>query len=290
MVPGFTLGTVEVGVILGLLNLLFLSFVIFQMPYLFGGMELIKNTPDLRLAEYARRGFGELVAVSGLVLPVLLIGHWLIRKSDRSAGKLFNVLAGVQIGLLFVIMASAVQRLLLLTGNLGYGMTTVRFYPMIFMIWLAIVFLWFGITVLRGVRQHFAWGALWFAFIILGGTHVLDPDEFIVKANVALMREGRDFDAAYNSSLSADATPALIEAFADMDPGDQQIVARTLAKRFCAKQQEVDARTWNMSRSVESWIFENDLGFPDLLERCDSALIVGPYIQPTRDQISLNEE
>jgi len=32
-----------------------LSFVIVQVPYLFGGMELIKNTPDLKLADYARR-------------------------------------------------------------------------------------------------------------------------------------------------------------------------------------------------------------------------------------------
>ncbi len=146
--PGFTLGTVEVSVILGLINLLFLSFVIFQVPYLFGGMELVQNTPDFKLAEYARRGFGELVAVSALVLPMLLLGHWLVRKDKPVTETLFRVLAGVQIALLFVIMASAVQRLVLLTGNLGYGMTTVRLYPLIVMAWLAVVFVWFGATVL----------------------------------------------------------------------------------------------------------------------------------------------
>ncbi|MEO6656196.1 MAG: DUF4173 domain-containing protein, partial [Pyrinomonadaceae bacterium] len=199
IVPGFTLGTVEIGVILGLLNLLFLSFVIFQVPYLFGGMDLVQNTPDFKLAEYARRGFGELVAVSALVLPILLASHWLIRKENPFTEKLFRVLAGVQIALLFVIMASAVQRLVLLTGSLGYGMTTIRLYPMIFMTWLAIVFIWFGATVLRGARDHFAWGALWSAFLILGATHVLNPDAFIVRTNIALMRQGREFDAYYNS-------------------------------------------------------------------------------------------
>src|SRR5687768_18426844 len=98
-------------------------------------------TPDLGLAEYARRGFGELVAVSALVLPLLLAVHWLIKKEDKLAGTLFKILAGVQIAMLFVIMASAVQRLVILTGNLGYGLTTVRLYPMIFMSWLAIVFI-----------------------------------------------------------------------------------------------------------------------------------------------------
>src|SRR4029450_9635684 len=97
--------------------------------------------------------------------------HWLIKKDNSTARNLFRVLAGTQIALLFVIMASAVQRIVLLTGNLGYGMTTVRLYPLIFMTWLAIVFIWFGVTVLRNARQYFAWAALWSAFFILGATH-----------------------------------------------------------------------------------------------------------------------
>lgn len=246
---GFTLGAVEVGVILGLMNLLFLSFVIVQVPYLFGGMEIVQNTPDFKLAEYARRGFGELVTVSALVLPTLLIGHWLIRKDSPFAGKLFRILAGSQIVLLFVIMASAVQRLVLLTGSLGYGMTTVRLYPMIFMTWLAIVFVWFGFTVMRGARQHFAWGALWSAFLILGATHVLNPDAFIVKTNIALMQRGRAFDADYNARLSDDALPVLYDSFIELNEADQQIVVRRLAQRYCLKLEENDLRNWNLARS-----------------------------------------
>src|SRR5678815_6124206 len=92
-------------------------------------MDFIQQAPDFKLADYARRGFGELVAVSALVLPMLLASHWLLRREAGKTEKIFKVLAGIQIGLLFVIMASAVQRLVLLTGELGYGMTTVRLYP-----------------------------------------------------------------------------------------------------------------------------------------------------------------
>lgn len=250
LIPGFSLGTIEVAVILGLVNLLFLSFVIVQVPYLFGGMDLVQNTPDFKLAEYARRGFGELVAVSALTLPMLLVGHWLIRKEDPFAEKLFRILAGVQIGLLFVIMASAVQRLVLLTGNLGYGMTTIRLYPLIFMSWLTIVFVWFGATVLRRARKHFAWGALWSAFFILGATHVLNPDEFIVKTNLALMQQGREFDANYNSrELSDDALPVLLNGLDRMSEADQVQVIQRLAWRNCEKRKEDDLRSWNFSRS-----------------------------------------
>ena len=110
----FTLGAIEVSIVLGLINLLFLAFVIVQIPYLFGGMDLVQNTPDFKLAEYARRGFGELVTVAALVLPILLISHWLLRKDNPLNEKIFRVLAGMNIVLLFVIMLSATQRLLLL--------------------------------------------------------------------------------------------------------------------------------------------------------------------------------
>jgi hypothetical protein len=244
----FTLGSVEVGVILGLMNLLFLSFVIFQIPYLFGGMDLVQNTPDFKLAEYARRGFGELVAVSALVLPVLLVSHWLVKKESPFTEKLFRTLAAVQIALLFVIMASAAQRLVLLTGNLGYGLTTVRLYPMIVMIWLAVVFAWFSLTVLRGARQYFAWGALWSAFLILGATHFLDPDAFIVRTNLALMQQGREFDAKYNASLSADATPALMQAFETLSSDDQIAAVEKIAREYCGNIDGGDLRSWNWSR------------------------------------------
>ncbi len=248
--PVFTLGAVEVGVILGLMNLLFLSFVIVQVPYLFGGMELVQNTPDFKLAEYARRGFGELVAVSALTLPILLASHWLIRKENPFTEKLFRIFAGIQIALLFVIMASAAQRLVLLTGNLGYGMTTVRLYPLIFMFWLAIVFVWFGITVLRGARQYFAWGTLWSAMFVLGAVHFLNPDEFVVKTNLTLMRQGRAFDPGYNASLSQDSVLTLIAALPELTLKDQCVARHILWGRLSSRneQDNLDLRSWNRSR------------------------------------------
>jgi len=248
----FTFGTVETVIVLGLIDLLFLSFVAMQLPYFFGGMDLVQNTPDFKLADYARRGFGELVAVAALVLPILLLSHWLLRKDGSRVAVIFKVLAGFQIALLFVIMASAVQRLILLTGELGYGLTTVRFYPMVFMTWLAVVFIWFAVTVLRNARQHFAWGALWSAIFILAATNLMNPDKFIVQTNIALMQQGRDFDASYNSRLSDDALPVIVDSFASLSTEDQQTVLTNLANRHCYKVAENDIRSWNYSRMKAS--------------------------------------
>jgi hypothetical protein len=245
----FTLGAIEVSVVLGLINLLFLSFVIVQLPYLFGGFELVQNTPDFKLAEYARRGFGELVAVAALVLPILLVSHWLLRKDAPANEKIYRVLAGIQIALLFVIMISAAQRLFILTGNLGYGLTTVRFYPFIVMIWLAVAFIWFTFTVLSGYREKFAWGALWAAIFILGGLHFVNPDDYIVRTNIRLMKEGRPFDGGYNANLSNDAIPVILENLPAMSFEQQCRVKWNLSRRFDRElKTKSDFRSWNYSR------------------------------------------
>lgn len=271
IVPGFTLGAVEVGVVLGLVNLLFLSFVIFQVPYLFGGMDLVQNTPDFKLADYARRGFGELVAVAALVLPMLLVSHWLLKKESSAAHRLFRVLAGIQIALLFVIMASAVQRLVLLTGDLGYGLTTVRLYPMIFMTWLAIVFVLFGVTVLRGARRHFAWAALWSAIVVLGAAHVLNPDAFIVKTNIGLMQHGRDFDASYNSSLSDDAIPVLVANWGAISTEDRCSIGSAVHYRYRKLGESFDLRSFNLSRRTAYRLLLQNDGLLHQTEGCPAA-------------------
>ena len=256
----FTLGAIEVSIVLGLINLLFLSFVIVQIPYLFGGMDLVQNTPDFKLADYARRGFGELVTVAALVLPILLVSHWLLRKDSPVNEKIYRVLAGMNIGLLFVIMISAAQRLILLTGNLGYGLTTIRFYPMVVMIWLAVVFAWFCLTILRGKRENFAWGALWSAVFILGTLHVVNPDDFIARTNIRLMNQGRIFDARYNSNLSDDAVPVLLENLPSMTYEQQCTVKNEFLTRFGESDARGDFRSWNWARYVARKEMESQKG------------------------------
>ena len=244
----FSLGAIEIGVVLGLINLLFLGFVIVQLRYFFGGMDFVQTTENFKLAEYARRGFFELCWVAGLTLPILLTAHWLMRKDSTGGEKLFRILAGINIALLFVIMFSAVQRMLLYSGNLGYGLTTMRLYPTAFMLWLALVFLWFGATVLRGQPKFFAWGALWTALLVIGGLHVLNPDDLIVRHNAKLMQQGRQFDAGYNShSLSDDAVPALTEFLPEMSFENQCTVKHELLHRL-ETDKTADFRTFNFSR------------------------------------------
>lgn len=244
----FTLGTIETILIFGLVDLIFLAFVVFQLPYLFGGMELVQSTPGLKLADFARRGFGELVVASLLVLPMLLVGHWLLRRGQPWLNNVFRVLALVQIALLGVVIASALQRVMLLTSEVGYGWTPARFYPIFLMLWLSVVFLWFIATVLFGNRENFAWGALRSAILILFAVNLLNPDEFIVNKNLDLMRRGRQFDASQATSLGDDAVPQLIKALPEMNGAERCIVRWELHRKLTREQEESDLRTWNLAR------------------------------------------
>jgi len=89
---------------------------------------------------------------------------------------------------------------------------------------------------------------LWSALFVLGATHFLNPDAFIVKTNIALMQQGRAFDANYNSHLSDDAVPVLVNSFSGLNEQDQTIVLKNLTRRFCQEKDELDLRSWNLSR------------------------------------------
>ncbi len=246
-VKRLSLGIVEIGMVLGLLDLLFLAFVTVQVRYFFGGASLVQTTTGLTYAEYARRGFFELVWVAALVLPLLLVAHWLLRKENRVHERIFRVLAGAQVGLLFIIMASAVGRMRLYQQE--YGLTEQRLYTSVFMLWLAVVFVWFAWTVLRGERERFASGAIVAGFVMLGLLHVFNPDAVIVRVNVAHAQgEGRSFDGAYAVTLSADAAPTLAQSLPLLSSAVRCSMARNLSARW-SPEESADWRTWNWSRS-----------------------------------------
>jgi hypothetical protein len=241
----FTLGFVEAAVTLALLDLLFLLFVIVQVRYLFGGAAVVQASAGLTYAEYARRGFFELAAVAALVLPLLLAADALLRTDHSWQRGAFRALAGAQLVLLFVIMASAIQRMRLYQQE--FGLTELRVYVTAFMLWLAAVSVWFAATVLRGRRERFVFGALVAALAVVGLLHAVNPDALIARVNTDRAAEGRRFDARYVASLSADAVPELVQSLPALPPADRCTVARALLARH--GQDAMDWRTWSWSRS-----------------------------------------
>jgi len=177
-----SLGTLDLTAILGGLVALFGAFVAVQVGWLFGGERLVRSTTGLSYAEYARHGFFELVWVSLLVLPVLLGTRALIRDTDTAAVRRHKLLATPLLVLVGGVMASALGRMALYVHY--YGPSTARLYASVFMVWLAIVFAWFGLTILRGRTRDFAAGMTITGFLTLAGLNVVNPEALVARASI----------------------------------------------------------------------------------------------------------
>jgi len=243
---GMSLTIVPVATALGLVDLLFLIFVVVQVRYLFGGAGLVASATGLTYAEYARKGFFELVTVGALVLPLLAGADWVVRNESREQQRTFRQLAVVLLLLLAVVMASALERMRLYVG--AYGLSEIRLYATAFMLYLAGVCAWFAWTTLRGRRRRFAFGALVQGFAVLGGLHLVNPDAAIVRTNLARPPAERPFDGWYAASLSADAVPALLDALPRLEPQARCAVAAGLLDQRRQLERD-DWRSWNYARA-----------------------------------------
>ncbi|HLG59832.1 MAG TPA: DUF4173 domain-containing protein [Vicinamibacterales bacterium] len=249
---GRALGITEVATALAAIDLLFLVFVIVQFRYFFGADTLVQITPGLTYADYARRGFFELVFAVVLVVPVLLAADWLLDRRIRRDALVFRGLAGVQIGLVLAIAASALQRLRLYHAS--YGLTESRLYAMVLLIWIGAMLFWLAATVLRGRRDAFAFGTLASGLATVAVLFAVNPDAVIARANVARMSAADAsvrFDVAYATSLSADAVPVLIDALPALPADVQCPLARHLLRRW-PPDRERSLRSWNWSAARAS--------------------------------------
>lgn len=237
---------IEVGVVFGLVDALFLAFIGVQFRYLFGGATRVESSTSLTYAEYARRGFFELVAVAALVALFLLVTHWLLPRGYSRLHRFYGCLAGVLVVLVYVVMASALQRMRLYQDT--FGLTELRLYTTVFMGWLCVVFAWLTLTVLRGRRERFAFGGVIAGLAVLIALNALNPDALIVKRNVAIAGDNGDrlFDSEYALSLSPDAVPTIVANFDKIPPADRCTVGSELRRRYV--DEDDDWRSWSWGR------------------------------------------
>jgi hypothetical protein len=179
-----------------------------------------------------------LVTVALLILPILLTGD-LLHARDRSK-RTFRIQALILVALVLCVMASAMHRMRLY--QFAYGLTELRFYVTAFMIFLAVIFGLFCITVLRDLRGLFAMGTVAIGFAAIFTLHAVNPDAWIARVNLVNGRAGRIFDPTYLKALSADAVPTVLA-----NANDQNDFVSFHAERL---KKSNDWRSWNYGRHV----------------------------------------
>ena len=253
----FSFGIVETTTVLGTVNLLFLAFVLVQLRYLFGGAAVVQVTPGLSFAEYARRGFFELVFVALLTLPMLLGTHAFLSRERERDVRVWRALAGSTLVLLAVIVASALERMRLYVSV--YGLTDDRLYALAFMGWLGIVFALFAGTVLRDRVRRFAIGSLASGWGVLAVLNLANPEALIARVNLSRADAAEKLDSVYLGGLGADALPVILPRLSSLPESQRCAIARSVLYRY-VDEAEGDWRSWNRSRSRARRLATEHLG------------------------------
>jgi hypothetical protein len=148
IIPPF-LGFTESTIVLGSVVALFAAFVVVQFQYFFGGTTNI-NMEGYTYAEYARRGFGELVTVAFFALMMLLTLSGVTKRETETQRKIYSGLGIGLVALLLVMLVSAYQRLGLYEAV--YGFSRLRTYTHVFLVWIG--FLLIATIVLEILRKE----------------------------------------------------------------------------------------------------------------------------------------
>ncbi len=136
---GNSLDGLVIGTFLTMINILLIAFVGFQFAYLFGGTENITLT-NLTYAEYARRGFFELAAASGIIFSIALFVLIMTKKRGNKL-PLWVQLCTVCLCLCNgVLLVSALKRMLLYIDV--YGLSVKRVLTLWFMCLIGLCLVW----------------------------------------------------------------------------------------------------------------------------------------------------
>ena len=189
------------------LDLVFATFLTVQATVLFGGRHHLVTTAGLTYAQYARAGFGQLVAVTLLTVTVVAaVSRWAPTQTPQQR-LLLRLLLGALGTMALLVVASALYRLGLYEQ--AYGFTRLRLF-------MNAVELWLGALVVLVVVAALRPGARWLPRTVVA-TGVLtllalvavDPDRFVAEHNLRRYADTGRLDVLYLQSLSADAAPAV---------------------------------------------------------------------------------
>jgi hypothetical protein len=195
--------------VFAVVNVVYLLFTIVQFSYFFAAGDGV--LPDGTFyAEYARRGFAELILVTLINFSLLIIGiHWV--KAEGHGTKLIkNMMLTFLVGSTIVMLISSHLRLSLYEE--AYGYTSTRILVHAFMIFLGVLLVLSLIRVwynrLPLLKQFVA--VTLSAAVLINYIHI---DVIITRNNLQRFNDSGKIDLPYLSSLSYDMIPVLVRYY-----------------------------------------------------------------------------
>ena len=204
------LGFTEAAIVLASVTVLFAAFVLVQFRYFFGGQANI-NVAGFTYADYARRGFGELVTVAFFSLFLILGLESISQRESSTQRRWFSGLSVSIVALVLVMLVSAYQRLVMYEA--AYGFSRLRTYTHVALVWIGLLLVVVVVLEIVNRQRSFALAMLIASLGFALSLAVANVDGLIARENIQRSAQGEPLDVPYLVSLSSDAVPALVDAF-----------------------------------------------------------------------------
>lgn len=226
-----------------------------QARVLYGGEAYLQDAVGLTRAEYARHGFFEMVAASGIVLGSLAIADWLMAEEDGGRRR-FRAAGTILVVQVLAILASAVTRMAMYMAE--YGLSTERAFASAIMVWVAATLVAFGLTTLRGRSARFAPVVLVVTIVWVALLNAVNLEALVVRVNVARAVQGDAFDWSYHAHLSGDALPALRAQASRLPAEVCQQLENKLIVAWGARGRNTDEQDWRSTNlpmaAARTWL------------------------------------
>lgn len=223
--PGAFLDPITVTTLLILIDALYVFFIAIQFSYLFGS--LTDGLPhNFTYAQYARKGFFELVVVT-LINLVILIGNLnYVKASEKKVDKVVKVLNTTLVISTFIMLLSAHFRMSLYEE--AFGFTYLRILTHTFMGYL---FVLFTLSLAKIWRQSVPLLKSFIVISIVAYTllNYINVDQLIAKNNIERYNQGNPIDISYLTTLSYDAVPELVDF---MNSATDQVLVNELENKL----------------------------------------------------------
>jgi hypothetical protein len=205
---------VTILTIIFLINIVYLIFTVIQFSYLYGGGT--NALPEgYTYAEYARKGFFELVTVTVINFAMLLSSMKYMNKDKGALNNAAKILLTLLVLFTLNMLFSAHYKMSLYEAT--YGLTYLRVFVHYFMLLLFILFT-MSLTAIWYTRFPLTKAILITSLIMYVVLNYLNVDAIIARSNIRRYQETGKIDVEYFRSLSQEVVPYMAELQDDKDP------------------------------------------------------------------------
>lgn len=192
--------------VLILINAVYFLFTFVQFKYFFSG----NLHGDFTYAEYARKGFFELLFVTMINLSITVLVLSFVHTATSLMKRLIQILLTALVLSSTVMLSSAFMRLSMYEE--AYGFTFIRLMAFSFMLFLVVIYMYtlFKIWIEKLSLFHFYFIS---SLLYYTGMNLIDVEKIVVTKNIERYEQTGKIDPAYLNSLSYSGVLGLIELY-----------------------------------------------------------------------------